>query len=295
MCLILRDRHMTTAKPLNDRSLIDYEWIKRRIAEGRSQGDGDSWRPLVEVRDVPSHGWSFRLRSWIHNRSHHLLSKHERNYYLTLTWTPSIIAIYEQVALFEIDETVDIADALKIRYPVINHPSKPSHKMLPLLSSDFRLTVNKDNQTFDVIRTVKPASQVQSRRVQQKLDIEREYWRRRGINWGIVSEATLPHILAKNVWLIYNHRDQAEVLQRCNITLDELEAINEILLPYVQDHTPLNIAALTCDRRLGLLAGTSLAGAYHFIASRRWPVNMYKEINARSPLILMPSSQIDNS
>lgn len=281
---------MTKAQPLNDRSLIDRAWIGRRIAEGRSQGHGDTWRPWLEVRDVPSLGWSYRLRSWLHDRVHHLLSTHERNYYLTLLWSSSIIAIYEQVALLDIDETLDIANSLGIRYPVIAHPSKPKQRMLPVLSSDFRLTVCKDGRRFDVIRTVKPADRVLSRRVQQKFDIERRYWSSRGLDWAIVTEASLPQPLVKNVWLVYNHHDRCETLSRCNITADQLEAVNEILMPIIQQGCILNAAALACDRRLGLPAGTSLTVVYHLIASRRWPVDMHQLINPGQPLPLLKRS-----
>jgi hypothetical protein len=49
----------------------------------------------------------------------------------------------------------------------------------------------------------------------------------------------------------------------------------------------LTVSTNTCDERLGLEPGTSLAIVRHLLANRHWQINMQNPINFREPLILL--------
>ncbi|NTU50194.1 MAG: heteromeric transposase endonuclease subunit TnsA [Desulfobulbaceae bacterium] len=276
----------TPSSPRNDRSLIDRNWISRRINEGRGQGEGHTWRSWLEVRDVPSRGWSYRIQSWhCSGQCHHLLSRVELDYCMVLSWSPTVIGIRTQVPLIDIETTLDIADELGIRYPIIRHPHRQKQWMMPVLTSDFLVTVLQEGVPVDVIRTVKRSDDLLSRRTLEKLQIEQEYWRRQGKSWSIITDDTIPQALARNVWFVYCHRDRNETLTRCNITEEQLSAIHEVLLPKLQSGDVFNAAALFCDHTLGLRPGTSLAAAKYYIAAQLWPIDMYKVIDPGRPLM----------
>ncbi|MGR5869225.1 TnsA endonuclease C-terminal domain-containing protein [Bacillus pacificus] len=64
-----------------------------------------------------------------------------------------------------------------------------------------------------------------------------------------------------------------------------VESIEKIVYQLIQDEiTPLSIATSHTDDRLGLEPGTSLAMIRHFIARKRWIVNMNEKIVPSLPL-----------
>lgn len=63
---------------------------------------------------------------------------------------------------------------------------------------------------FEVARTVKMKDELLKERVLEKFEIEREYWQRRDIDWGIVTEEEIHKVMARNISYIhdyYNIRD----------------------------------------------------------------------------------------
>ena len=49
---------------------------------------------------------------------------------------------------------------------------------------------------FEVARTVKMKDELLKERVLEKFEIEREYWQRRDIDWGIVTEEEIHKVMA---------------------------------------------------------------------------------------------------
>lgn len=44
------------------------------------------------------------------------------------------------------------------------------------------------NISYDIVRTIKPKDDLMDERVIEKFEIERRFWEKRDINWGIVTE-----------------------------------------------------------------------------------------------------------
>jgi len=75
------------------------------------------------------------------------------------------------------------------------------------MTSDFRITVKAKNGTLDIIRTIKPKDDLIDERIIQKFEIERRYWKSKGLDWGIVTELEINRVLARNLNDIRSYYD----------------------------------------------------------------------------------------
>jgi hypothetical protein len=171
---------------------------RRWIKEGRGQGTGADYKPWLTVRDVASEGRSHRVFGHISQRTHHLLSDLELATFLLLQWRSTTIDIREQ---FPLDRavTLDISKRLGIEHP--NH-----HGVEQYMSSDFVVdTEEKDRRRFAI--QVKATEAFSDSRAIEKLEIESQYWREKGVPFFWVTENQIPPIVFENINLLYNHID----------------------------------------------------------------------------------------
>ncbi len=64
------------------------------------------------------------------------------------------------------------------------------------------------NQNFiNKARTIKRKEDILDSRVLEKFEIERRYWEKRDISWGIVTEKEIDKTLAKNISYYYELND----------------------------------------------------------------------------------------
>src|SRR5699024_12871486 len=81
----------------------------------------------------------------------------------------------------------------------IKHPADPKTGDPIVMSTDFLLTVDKGQGVFEVAHTIKMKDKLLEERVLEKFEIERVYWERRGISWGIVTEEEIDKTVARNI------------------------------------------------------------------------------------------------
>lgn len=259
---------------------INRAEIDKRSKEGRGQGRGAEYTPWLRIQDVPSNGLVHRVKGWKTKREHHFLSTLECSYFYVLEWAQSVQDIREQYPLLPLAETLALAEACGFR-----HPADPRTRELIVMTTDFVVTVAKDNREIDHARAIKPSSKLQSKRVLEKLEIERRYWQARNIDWGIVTEREIPQALTQNVKLLHSY---LHIEDRLPLTQKELCSIVSVLTPRVIEGTvSLRRAASDCDKQLGFEPGTSLAVAYHLLAQRRWQLDMNTPIEPGRKLVLV--------
>lgn len=167
--------------------------IEKYIKEGRGQGELSEYIPWVKVQDLSSKGNSTRFKGFKTNRQHDFLSNIERDYFLILEWEDSVYDIREQFPL-QREETIKIAEEKGISHSI----DKETDTFIPM-TTDFFITVKKNNILQYLARTVKPMEELRNPRVIEKFEIEREYWERKGISWGIVTEGEINRAFSKNI------------------------------------------------------------------------------------------------
>lgn len=176
-----RKRHMTPERQ------AEY------LAAGRGQGTGADYQPWLKVQDVPSIGRASRIDSWKTGRTHHFMSDIEKYYFFLLEWADSVIDIREQFPL-SMDNTLALAKELNIK-----HPRDPKTKENIVVTTDFCITLVRDNKSFIIARAAKKSGDLLKPRVVEKLKIEELYWLKQGIEWGVITENDLPMVYIRNI------------------------------------------------------------------------------------------------
>jgi hypothetical protein len=92
------------------------------------------------------------------------------------------------------------------------------------MTTDFLLTVNKGKETFEVARTIKMKDKLMDERVLEKFEIEREYWDRKGIQWGIVTEDEIDKIMARNISYIHDYYE-----------INDYDVFQQLSAQYIED------------------------------------------------------------
>lgn len=258
---------------------VFQKWLK----EGRGKGAGSAYKPWYTIHDVASRGVSHRIKSaWTTGRETHLLSNLERDWFFVFDWSPLVVDIREQFPLLPLQETQAIAAECGVEHPC---ERRTKEKQPVVLTSDFRLTLAGAHGGFDQIRTVKYAHRLADQRVLEKFEIERRYWERRGIDWGLVTEQDLPNGLARNIELLYDRRILAD---RLSLTPEQLYTVAQALTEKIsQEKLPLRQATSACDAHFGLSKGAALTVAYYLLADRYWEIDMYTRLNPGRRLTLL--------
>jgi hypothetical protein len=255
------------------REILDENKIEKYIKMGYGSGEGKDYKPWIEIQDFPSLGRVSRIFGWKANRIHHLLSDLEKNYFYLLEWSDIVFDIREQFPLLERPLAMDIAQRKGIKYPVYKGTDVPY-----ILTTDFMITVRTDSGKFrNIARTVKPSEFLEKKRTIEKFEIERCYWEKKGVDWGIVTEHEINSAIAGNIeWLHLCYRYE-------DLGFDDERYFNE-LAHILQDRLykfdiPLNSLLSNLDIEYNTDTGTFLKILKHLISVKTVKVDMKQRID----------------
>ena len=245
------------------RSQWSFKAYHRRIKEGRGQGTLAEYKPWITIHDFASKGVVSRVRGLKTGRVHHLMSRNEAAYFFILDSSDHVIDIREQFPLLGVDETVRIAAEAGIRHPCDTKSLYPY-----VLTSDFVITTKSGT----CVRTVKELSQVQEdSRVREKLEIERRYWKERGVDWKIVTEDRIDFQKARNLeWL----RRGAFLSRMLPPDLEEETVLACFLQVYRETSLPVKEVAALTESEFGLEAGAGILAYQQLIAGKHVDVDL---------------------
>lgn len=180
--------------------------IDKKVKDGHGQGIGVDYKPWLVIQDVSSLGRSTRLKGIKIPRQYEFLSDLERNYFYLLEYSDLVVDIREQFPLLPIEETLIIAEELGIK-----HPTHPQTKEPIVMTTDFVVTKLEQGQPVNLARTLKYKDDLMDKRVIEKFEVEREYWERKGIDWGIVTELEVPKEMALNISFVHSYADLSSI------------------------------------------------------------------------------------
>lgn len=254
--------------------------IDKLIKEGRGTGVGAEYKPWIKIQDVPSLGRSTRLKGIKTGRQHEFLSDMEKNYFYILEYSDSVTDIREQYPLLSIEETLSIADELGIQ-----HPKNPKTGEDIVMTTDFLITKEVQGKTINVARTVKAKDMLMNKRVIEKFELERVYWERREIDWGIVTEEEIDKVLAKNIGFFHSYYNLAELDSFADIDQAEFE---DLVLEYVRRivdaQASVREVASLFDKDMNLQKGTGIAIFKHLLAKKIIFTDLLEPININKKL-----------
>ncbi len=254
--------------------------IAKRIAEGRGKGVGPNYRPWHEVQDFPSQGVIHRPLGIKTGRVHHLFSDLEFKIFLIYDILIRILDIREQFPLLPLEETLEIARKIGVE-----HPTDPATGYPVVMTTDFLLKLKLGYEIVFHARTVKYRKDLADPRVREKFRIERIYWRRRGIDWGYVTEEDAPPSLAENAAQIHPFFFLSDLQP---LTEKDMRKIVFYLTGRVRrEEVPLSVIVSDSDQKFRLPPGKSFSVVCHLIARAVWRVDLLKPLTVKDRLILL--------
>lgn len=205
-----------------------------------------------------------------------------------MEYSDNIIDIREQFPLLSIDETISIAKELGI-----NHIADPKTKELIVMTTDFLITIKDVDGNRDVARTVKSSEDLMDKRILEKFEIERLYWKKRNVDWGIVTEKEIDCTIAKNISYIHNYYNIYDIDSLRNLEEEQME---DMILEYIRgvlgNKEIIRNSSNQFDEDLFLSKGTGIAIFKHLIMKKIFNVDLSKTLNVnkfREIEVLIPS------
>jgi hypothetical protein len=248
-----------------------YEkWLK----EGRGSGIMSEYKPWLTIQDVPSKGRSTRLKGIKTGRQHEFLSDMERNYFYLLEFSDDVIDIREQYPLLDITETMSLADETGIKHPV-----DPTTKEPVVLTTDFLITVNKNGKNINIARTIKSSKDLDNRRQIEKFELERIYWKQKGVDWGIVTEKEIDVQLSKNISIVHSFYELENLIGFEDLDNDEIRQLVENFYDSLNDDLSLKELCSRYDKSNGLDSGSSSAIIKYLIIRKKIRIDMTKKFS----------------
>lgn len=243
---------------------------RKRLKEGRGQGELSSYKPWITIHDIASKGYATRIYSQKTGRIHHLLSHNELYYFCLLDWSPHVRDIREQFPM-RLTETLGIAADAGIRHPWDNRSRFPY-----VMTTDFLITTDSGLEA----RTVKGRNELSDRRVIEKFEIERRYWTSCGIPWKIVTEEQIDTAKAKNIMWLRSGMPEREwfadegLMKECEDILEGLYSHNEIPFEEILDFV---------EEYAGAGPGAGLAVFKKLVMSGRIGIDMSRPVCLQDP------------
>lgn len=245
------------------------------IKEGRGTGIGNEYIPWLKIQDVPSLGRATRLKGIKTGRQHEFLSDMERNYFYILEYADNVVDIREQFPLLPLEETILIANELGV-----NHPKHPETGEFIVMTTDFLLTVDGEDKMLERARTIKAKDDLLDKRVIEKFEIERVYWSKKGIDWGIVTEEEIDKAMAHNISYVHGYKDISNLDCFINMATNEIkDLVYEFLKRIVDDERSMRVICSEFDNEMLLEKGSGLSIFKYLVINKIIEIDIKRRIN----------------
>lgn len=259
--------------------------IAKMIKEGIGTGKGDKYKPWIKIQDVPSLGRVSRIKGIKTGRQHELLSDLERNYFYFLEYSDNVQDIREQFPLLPLEDTMLIANELGIE-----HPKHPETGDFIVMTTDFLITINHENKFCEVARTIKAKDDLMNKRILEKFEIERLYWEKRGINWGIVTDEEIDKVIANNISLVHGYKEITTIDSFTNIEQSELkDLIYEFIKRIIYNPKTIRAISNEFDNEMCLEKGSGLCIFKYLVINKIIEIDITEKIDVNKNI---PSIQV---
>lgn len=256
--------------------------IKTRISEGRGSGIGKDYIPWIKIQDVASNGRATRIKGIKTDRQHELLSDLERDYFYILDFSDDVVGIREQYPLLPIEETMDIAMELGIK-----HPTDPKSGEPIVMTSDFLITLKDKDEYIEVVRTIKQKDDLLKRRINEKFEIERVYWQRKELDWGIVTEQEIDKITAHNISFVHGDKNMESIDSFSEISnLDIKDLIYEFLKRIIGDKRSMRSICSEFDQDMSLEKGSGLSIFKYLVINKIIDIDIKEKIDVNKNIVI---------
>lgn len=251
--------------------------VEKMLKEGRGEGIGSNYKPWIRIQDVPSLGRVTRLKGIKTCRQHEFLSDLERNFFYILEYSDTVIDIREQFPLLPMEETILIAKELGIE-----HPKIPGTEEFVVMTTDFLISLNSNKGKIEVARTLKYKDDL-NKRVLEKYEIERMYWKNRGVDWSIVTEADIDKDIVNNISYVHGYSDITDLDCFVNIGKHELKDLNyEFIKRIIDANKTMRSICNEFDNDMCLEKGSALSLFKYLVINKIINIDITQKIDVNS-------------
>lgn len=234
---------------------LNSEQILKKFKAGDGQGEGASYKPWLTVREFTSSGRSHRVLSHKTGRIHHLFSDLELSFFLLLDWSDSVVDIRERFPLKR-EEAQEIAEHASLPYPIKSNTPQ-------VIYSDFLVDV-KDTANKDFIINVRPSSTLSETQVVNSLELERRYWKSKGIQQFVATEKQINSESMQNIEMLAQYIGDIEAIT--DKVIEQMQVLHRQL--YNDPNMTIVDACMKIDRSYDLSIGESFTDFKILLANR---------------------------
>ncbi|QEY21657.1 heteromeric transposase endonuclease subunit TnsA [Psychrobacillus sp. AK 1817] len=248
---------------------------EKKMKDRRGQGLGADYKPWIVIQDLGSLGRSTRLKGYKIPRQFEFLSDLERNYFYLLEYSDEVVDIREQYPLLPLGETLNIADELGLK-----HPTNPKTNEPIEITTDFLITTLNDGQHEHVARTLKYKNDLMNERILEKFEIERVYWERQSVDWGIVTELEVPKTMAHNIAFVHRYTDLSmlEGFEECSTYDIEDMSIYFLQVLLAEEKTVKQIAK-ELENAFGMVVGCGLSIFKYLVMTKVIEIDLSEKLD----------------
>lgn len=264
--------------------------VEEMLKKGYGNGVGEEYKPWISIQDVGSKGRVTRVKGFKTNRQHEFLSDLETNYFYILEFSDMVIDIREQYPLLPMEETMSIAEELGIKYPTV-----PETGENIVMTTDFLITIATKNGTKEVARTIKPKDDLSNKRIIEKFEIERVFWERREIDWGIVTDQEIDKTIAHNISFVAAYKDIRKIDVFSELAAAEIkDLVYELLKRIVDTERSMRAICLEFDKDMCLESGSGLSIFKYLVINKIIEIDISKKLNVNEniPIISVRSEEL---
>jgi hypothetical protein len=259
---------------------LSYE---QKIKEGRGSGSGQDYKPWIQIQDFGSKGRVARGKGIKTGRMHGFLSDLECNYYYYLDISDNVIDIREQYPLLPIEETILIANELGLE-----HPRNPITKEYEAITTDFFIDFREQDGTLlSKARTLKYKNDLLDKRVLEKFEIERQYFERHGVDWGIVTEDEIDDSVAEFISDLYTYQNLNEIEFYKECDSDELDEMKMYFISQCSSYEgSMKNLCRSFDKNMHMCAGSGITMFKHLLVNKLISINIYEKIDFKTHITI---------
>ncbi|MDY4544289.1 MAG: TnsA endonuclease C-terminal domain-containing protein [Bacilli bacterium] len=232
----------------------------------------------LKVTTFSSKGRATRIFSYKTNRIHHLQSDNQLNVFLLLEWNDNVINIEENVELNDLEENLDNIEELRLD----KFTDKETGKIYQL-HTNFLITILDENDEEEQIAlSVKSVSELERNIVIEKMEIEKRYWKSKGIKFFVITNKEIDKQVINNIkWSREAGAGEATKRKGDKQTFKENQKLEELLYYFLQKNKNeiLNKALKLFDFEKGLKEGTALYLFRYLIWNKEISIDMKSKIN----------------
>lgn len=221
----------------------------------------------LKVTTFSSKGRATRIHSYKTNRIHHLQSDNQLRFFLILEWSDKVKDTQENVELKDLEATIDNTENLRL--------DKFTNKenQLYQLHTNFLIAITRNNVDEQIAISVKSLSELERKTVVEKMELERRYWKSKGISFHVITEKEISKQFVENIkWVREALIDKS---------IENKEELKEKLYYFLQEYKEKRImdALNNFDEKEKLKAGTALFILRYLIAVKEVEINMKEKLD----------------